>query len=73
MKATHIEFRSNVDGLDLIEISWRRGVQQQLRDVKLAFMRAGYRVFGEIFMQDMEWHGEMVAKNNSEEVRFHIV
>jgi hypothetical protein len=73
MKATHIEFRSNVDGLDLVEISWRRGVQQQLRDVKLAFMRAGYRVFGDIFLMDQEWHGEYVAKNHSEEVRFHIV
>jgi len=73
MKATHIEFRSNIDGLDLVEISWRRGVQQQLRDVKLAFMRAGYRVFGDIFLMDQEWQGEMVAKNHSEEVRFHIV
>jgi hypothetical protein len=71
--AKFIEFRSNIDGLDLVEISWRRGVQQQLRDVKLAFMRAGYRVFGDIFMQDMEWHGEYVARNSTEEVRFHIV
>ena len=71
--AKFIEFRSNIDGLDLVEISWRRGIQQQLRDIKLAFMRAGYRVFGDIFMQDQEWQGEYVAKNHSEEVRFHIV
>jgi len=71
--AKFIEFRSNVDGLDIIEISRKRSLHQQLRDIKLAFIRAGYRVFGDIYRDEDRWDGEMVAVGRGEEVRFHIV
>lgn len=73
MNTRYIEFISDIDGLDLIEVNWKRGIQNQLRDIKLAFMRAGYRVFGEITMQDRHWTGEIVAEGRGEKVRWHVV
>ena len=58
---------------DLIEVNWKRGIFNQLRDIKLSFMRAGYKLFGEIRMENRKWEGEIVAKNSVDTVRFHVV
>ena len=73
MNTTYIEFVSELDGRDLIEVNWKRGIFNQLRDVKLAFMRAGYKLFGEIKIENKKWEGEIVAKGNGDVVRFHVV
>lgn len=73
MNTTYIEFVSELDGRDLIEVNWKRGIFAQLRDVKLAFMRAGYRIFGEIRLENRKWEGEIVAKGKGDVVRFHVV
>ena len=63
----------SIDGRDLVEVNWKRGVFNQLRDIKLAFVRAGYKLFGEIRLENRQWNGEIVAKNSVDTVRFHIV
>lgn len=73
MNTQYIEFLSELDGRDLIEVNWKRGIFNQLRDVKLAFMRAGYKLFGEIKLENRQWNGEIVAKGNGDVVRFHVV
>ena len=73
MNTQYIEFVSELDGRDMIEVNWKRGVFNQLRDVKLAFMRAGYRIFGEIKLENRQWNGEIIAKNSVDTVRFHVV
>jgi len=39
----------------------------------LAFMRAGYKLFGEIRLENRQWEGEIVAKGKGDVVRFHVV
>lgn len=73
MNTQYIEFVSELDGRDLVEVNWKRGVFNQLRDIKLAFMRAGYKLFGEIKLENRQWHGEIIAKNNDDTVRFYVV
>lgn len=73
MNTKYIEFISDLDGQDLIEVNWKRGIFNQLRDIKLAFMRAGYRVFGDIHIEDRHWAGEIVAKGRGEKVRLRVV
>jgi hypothetical protein len=73
MNTTYIEFVSELDGIDLIEVNWKRGIFNQIRDVKLAFLRAGYRLFGEIKLENRQWEGEIVAKGKGDVVRFHVV
>lgn len=73
MNTMHIEFVSELDGRDLVEVNWRRGIFNQIRDVKLAFMRAGYKLFGEIRLENRQWEGEIVAKCKGDVVRFHVV
>lgn len=73
MNTRYIEFISDLDGQDLIEVNWKRGIFNQLQDIKLAFMRAGYRVFGDIHIENRRWIGEIVAEGRGEKVRWHVV
>lgn len=73
MNTMYIEFVSELDGRDIVEVNWKRGVFNQLRDIKLAFMRAGYKLFGEIRLENRQWEGEIVAKNSVDVVRFRVV
>ena len=68
-----VEFKSNIRGRELLELSRRSSIREQLMDIKRHFMNMGYRIFGDIYWTEEDrWAGEYIAVKRNEEVRFNI-
>jgi hypothetical protein len=69
-----IEFKSNIRGRDLIEVSKKRSIRSQLMDIERHFMNRGFKIFGDIYWTEEDrWAGEYVAVYMKEEIRYNIV
>jgi hypothetical protein len=68
-----VEFKSNIRGREILELSRNSSIRKQLMDIKRNFMNMGFRIFGDIYSTDEDrWAGEYVAVKSNEEIRFSI-